>query len=160
MPFRPEPFLAIFRQKWPKNGQKRLLASITASGLWDLSPARDLRARRAARAFGRSSDYSKDFRPSGLKPGGGVKQKFGQYKLSPFVYLGHEFLTSGLLVWLRRFAKSRRPLGENSCQKQFGDQKPPSRAQNRPKGGGCHFGRSRFWPFFAKNGQKVAQIGS
>ena len=33
-----------------------------------------------------------------MKPGGGVKQKFGQYKLSPFVYLGHEFLTSGLLV--------------------------------------------------------------
>ena len=28
VPFRPEPFLAIFREKWPKNGQKRLLASI------------------------------------------------------------------------------------------------------------------------------------
>ena len=28
MPFRPEPFLAIFCQFWAKNGQNRLLASI------------------------------------------------------------------------------------------------------------------------------------
>ena len=30
MPFRPEPFLAIFCQFWAKNGKNRLLASITA----------------------------------------------------------------------------------------------------------------------------------
>ena len=28
VPFRPEPFLAIFREKWPKTGPKFLLASI------------------------------------------------------------------------------------------------------------------------------------